>query len=53
MLKFDKIKIINWNFMNFVKYIVDNELFFLLEDLIDEVKVLIDFENEDKILYVQ
>ncbi|MBD4894645.1 Fe-S cluster assembly protein SufD, partial [Xanthomonas citri pv. citri] len=43
----------NWNFTNFAKHTVDNEPLSSLEDLTDEVKALIDLENEDKTLYVQ
>lgn len=53
MPKPDKTKITNWNFTNFAKHTVDNEPLSSLEDLTDEVKALIDVENEDKTLYVQ
>lgn len=53
MPKPDKTKITNWNFTNFTKHTVDNEPLSSLEDLTDEVKALIDIENEDKTLYVQ
>lgn len=53
MPKPDKTKITNWNFTNFAKHTVDNEPLSSLEDLTDEVKALIDLENEDKTLYVQ
>ncbi|QWQ27643.1 Fe-S cluster assembly protein SufD [Bacillus sp. JNUCC-22] len=49
----DKTKITNWNFTKFNKHTVENAPLASLEDLADEVKALIDIENEDKTLYVQ
>jgi Fe-S cluster assembly protein SufD len=49
----DKTKIDKWNFTKFSKHIVKSEDYASLNQLPEEVKALIDLENEEKNLYIQ
>ncbi|WP_174728408.1 Fe-S cluster assembly protein SufD [Mesobacillus harenae] len=49
----DKTKINNWNFTQFDKLIVKSEAFASLNELPEQVKALVDMENNDKNIYVQ
>lgn len=49
----DKTKIDKWNFTHFQTHSVKSKALTSLNDLSDEVKALIDLEDEDKNLYIQ
>ncbi|MRX72010.1 Fe-S cluster assembly protein SufD [Bacillus lacus] len=53
MPKPDKTKIDNWNFTNFKKHTVDSSVYSSLEELPEEVKALVDTEQESQALYIQ
>ncbi len=49
----DKTKIDKWNFTQFKHHTVDSEVYSSLNDLPEQVKSLVDLDDENKSLYVQ